>query len=166
MTTNGAPGTLATDGLRLVGLRKEVVSQDDQNGLVAAIDDVDLAIPKGYLVTLLGPSGCGKTTLLRTIAGFDERTRGDIYFGERRMNQVAPNARDATTVFQSCAIFPHLNEYDDIAFGLRLKGMARAGIRARVDRVVEQVGLTGMTKRPPSHLPAASSSASRWCAAR
>ena len=152
MTTNGAPGTLATDDLRLVGLRKEFVSQDDPNSVVVAVDDVDLAIPKGYLVTLLGPSGCGKTTLLRMIAGFEEPTRGDIFFGDRRMNQVAPNARDATMVFQSYAIFPHLNVYDNIAFGLRLKGMARADIRARVDRVVEQVGLTGMTQRPPSQL--------------
>jgi iron(III) transport system ATP-binding protein len=86
------------------------------------------------------------------IAGFEEPTGGDIYFGERRMNQVAPNARDATMVFQSYAIFPHLNVYDNIAFGLRLKGMARAEMRARVDRVVEQVGLTGMTQRPPSQL--------------
>jgi len=142
----------AVPDLRLVKLRKEFVSQDDPHSKVVAVDDVDLELRKGQLVTLLGPSGCGKTTLLRMIAGFEEPTAGDVYFGERRMNQVAPNARDATMVFQSYAIFPHLNVYDNIAFGLRLKGMPRSDIKARVDKVVEQVGLVGMTQRPPSQL--------------
>jgi iron(III) transport system ATP-binding protein len=149
---NAATASGATHDLRLVKLRKEFRSQDDPNTRVVAVDDVDLELPKGQLVTLLGPSGCGKTTLLRMIAGFEEPTSGDVFFGDRRMNQVAPNARDATMVFQSYAIFPHLNVYDNIAFGLRLKGMPRDEMRARVDRVVEQVGLTGMTQRPPSQL--------------
>jgi iron(III) transport system ATP-binding protein len=144
--------TPATVDLRLVKLRKEFTSQDDPHTIVVAVDDVDLELPKGQLVTLLGPSGCGKTTLLRMIAGFEEPTRGDIYFGSQRMNQVAPNARDATMVFQSYAIFPHLNVYDNIAFGLRLKGLTRAAIRERVDRVVGLTGLSGMTGRPPSQL--------------
>ena len=150
----GAPGgdPHAVPDLRLVGLRKEFTSQDDPHTRVVAVDDVDLELPKGKLVTLLGPSGCGKTTLLRMIAGFEEPTAGDIFFGERRMNQVAPNARDATMVFQSYAIFPHLNVYDNIAFGLRLKRMTRSDIQARVGKVVEQVGLEGMTQRPPSQL--------------
>jgi iron(III) transport system ATP-binding protein len=138
--------------LRLVKLRKEFVSQDDPNNIVVAVDNVDLELAKGQLVTLLGPSGCGKTTLLRMIAGFEEPTSGEVYFGERLMNQVPPNARDATMVFQSYAIFPHLNVYDNIAFGLRLKGLSKAEIRTRVDKVVELVGLTGMTQRPPSQL--------------
>jgi iron(III) transport system ATP-binding protein len=146
--TTGSP----IHDLRLVKLRKEFTSQDDPNTRVVAVDDVDLELARGQLVTLLGPSGCGKTTLLRMIAGFEEPTSGDVYFGDRRMNEVAPNARDATMVFQSYAIFPHLNVYDNIAFGLRLKGMPRDEMRARVDRVVEQVGLTGMTQRPPSQL--------------
>ena len=145
------PGGAAVD-LRLVKLRKEFTSQDDPNTVVVAVDDVNLELPKGELVTLLGPSGCGKTTLLRMIAGFEEPTRGDIYFGSRRMNQVAPNARDATMVFQSYAIFPHLNVHDNIAFGLRLKRLSRAEIRERVERVVELTGLAGMTGRPPSQL--------------
>jgi iron(III) transport system ATP-binding protein len=142
----------ATVDLRLVGLRKEFRSQDDPQSVVVAVDDVDLSLPRGQLVTLLGPSGCGKTTLLRMIAGFEEPTRGDIYFGERRMNQVPPNGRDATMVFQSYAIFPHLNVYDNIAFGLRLKGLAKGEMQRRIDRVVDLTGLTGMTGRPPSQL--------------
>jgi iron(III) transport system ATP-binding protein len=143
---------VAISDLRTVNLRKEFTSQDDPKGVVVAVDDVNLAVPKGALVTLLGPSGCGKTTLLRMIAGFEEPTAGDIYFGERRMNQVPPNARDATMVFQSYAIFPHLTVYENIAFGLRLKGLDKREAASRVDKVVELVGLTGMTGRPPSQL--------------
>lgn len=138
--------------LKLIKLRKEFASQDDPGQRVVAVDDVDLELPKGKLVTLLGPSGCGKTTLLRMIAGFEEPSSGDVYFGERRMNQVSPNARDATMVFQSYAIFPHLNVYENIAFGLRLKGLSRTEIAQRVDKVVAQVGLKGMTQRAPSQL--------------
>jgi iron(III) transport system ATP-binding protein len=138
--------------LRLVGLGKTFTSADDPSQSVVAVDDVHLSLRKGELVTLLGPSGCGKTTLLRMIAGFEEPTAGDIYFGERRMNEVAPNRRDAAMVFQSYAIFPHLNVFDNIAFGLRLKRLPRAALRERVERVVEQVGLTGMTNRAPSQL--------------
>lgn len=143
---------MAEVDLKTINLRKEFSSQDDPKRVVVAVDDVNLAVPKGALVTLLGPSGCGKTTLLRMIAGFEEPTRGDIYFGERRMNQVPPNARDATMVFQSYAIFPHLTVYENIAFGLRLKGLNKREAAARVDKVVELVGLTGMTGRPPSQL--------------
>jgi iron(III) transport system ATP-binding protein len=138
--------------LRLVGLGKTFASQDDPSQDVVAVDAVDLSLRKGQLVTLLGPSGCGKTTLLRMIAGFEEPTAGDIYFGDKRVNELAPNNRDAAMVFQSYAIFPHLNVYDNIAFGLRLKRLPRGDLQRRVDRVVEQVGLTGMTQRAPSAL--------------
>jgi iron(III) transport system ATP-binding protein len=143
---------MSTADLRLVKLRKEFRSQDDPTTTVVAVDDVDLELAKGRMVTLLGPSGCGKTTLLRMIAGFEEPTAGDVYFGDKRMNQVAPNERDATMVFQSYAIFPHLSVYENIAFGLRLKRLPRSEVRARVDKVVEQVGLGGMTGRAPSQL--------------
>ena len=138
--------------LRMVNLGKVFASPDDPSQAVVAVEAVDLSLRKGQLVTLLGPSGCGKTTLLRMVAGFEEPTTGDIYYGERRVNQLAPNARDAAMVFQSYAIFPHLNVEDNIAFGLRLKRLPRDEVRRRVARVVEQVGLTGMTKRAPSAL--------------
>jgi iron(III) transport system ATP-binding protein len=138
--------------LRLVGLGKTFANLDDPSQSVVAVDDVHLSFRKGELVTLLGPSGCGKTTLLRMIAGFEEPTSGDIYFGERRMNEVPPNRRDAAMVFQSYAIFPHLTVFENIAFGLRLSRVPKATLRERVERVVTQVGLTGMTGRAPSQL--------------
>jgi iron(III) transport system ATP-binding protein len=137
--------------LRLVEPRKEFTSPDGAKTVVA-VDDVNLAIDKGKLVTLLGPSGCDKTTLLRMIAGFEEPTAGDIYFGERRVNNDAPNARDAAMVFQSYAIFPHLNVFDNVAFGLRLKRLPRHDIEARVERVLELTGLTDFQTRAPSQL--------------
>ncbi len=137
---------------RLANLGKTFNSPDDPSQAVVAVEAVDLSLRKGQLVTLLGPSGCGKTTLLRMIAGFEEPTTGDIYFGDRRVNELAPNVRDAAMVFQSYAIFPHLNVYDNIAFGLRLQRLPRGEMQRRVDKVVKQVGLTGMTQRAPSAL--------------
>ena len=145
-----APSTEAD--LRLVGLRKVFESSDDASASVVAVDDVDLELRKGQLVTLLGPSGCGKTTLLRMIAGFEEPTAGEVWFGARMVNQVPPNARDAAMVFQSYAIFPHLSVFDNVAFGLRLQRLPRGEMRARVDKVLDQVGLAGHHDRAPSQL--------------
>ncbi|MEJ2665571.1 MAG: ABC transporter ATP-binding protein [Deinococcales bacterium] len=136
--------------LRVERLTKEFRSPGGQS--VLAVDDVTLEVEKGALVTLLGPSGCGKTTLLRMIAGFEEPTAGDIYFGERRVNDEAPNVRDAAMVFQSYAIFPHLNVFENVAFGLRMKRVAAAELRERVNRVLELVGLALLARRSPSQL--------------
>jgi iron(III) transport system ATP-binding protein len=138
--------------VRLVGLRKEFVSRDKQERVVVAANNVDLEFEKGKLVTLLGPSGCGKSTLLRMIAGFEEPTAGDIYFGDRRVNDYPPNVRDAAMVFQSYAIFPHLNVFDNIAFGLKLKHLARDDVERRVSEVLELTGLTGLARRSPGQL--------------
>ncbi len=140
---------MATD-LRIDRLRKEFESPGGET--VVAVNDVSLDIEKGALVTLLGPSGCGKTTLLRLIAGFEEPTGGDIYFGDRRVNDEAPNVRDSAMVFQSYAIFPHLSVFENVAFGLRLKRGSRHGIRERVGRVLELVGLGALGGRSPSQL--------------
>jgi iron(III) transport system ATP-binding protein len=139
-----------TEGIRIVGLDKTFTSPDGRT--VAAVRDVDLEIAAGRLVTLLGPSGCGKTTLLRMIAGFEEPTSGDILFGDRRVNDDPPNKRDTAMVFQSYAIFPHLDVFENVAFGLRLRKLANAEIGRRVDRVLEQTGLAGYAKRSPSQL--------------
>jgi iron(III) transport system ATP-binding protein len=136
--------------LTLVNLRKEFTNPD--GGSVVAVNDVSLEADKGQLITLLGPSGCGKTTLLRMIAGFEEPTGGKVRFGEREVTNLPPNARDAAMVFQSYAIFPHLNVYDNVAFGLKLKRMSAAKIRARVEEVLELTGLAGYAKRPPNQL--------------
>ncbi|EFC90775.1 ABC transporter related protein [Dethiosulfovibrio peptidovorans DSM 11002] len=137
--------------LRISGVTKEFDGYDGASK-VRAVDQVDLSVEDGELVTLLGPSGCGKTTLLRMIAGFEDPTEGDIYFGDKRMNDVAPNRRNATLVFQSYAIFPHLNVFENIAFGLKLKRLSHKDIKAKMERVVDLVGLRGLENRQPSQL--------------
>ena len=137
--------------LKLVKLRKEFAGHAG-GATVVAVDDVDLRIEKGALVTLLGPSGCGKTTLLRMIAGFEEPTSGEVWFGDRRVDRLAPNSRDTAMVFQSYAIFPHLNVYENVAFGLRMQRVDKATLERRVDEVLELVGLKAMAQRAPSQL--------------
>ena len=139
-----------TDSIRIAGLNKIFSSPD--GGTVTAVKDANLEIGAGRLVTLLGPSGCGKTTLLRMIAGFEEPTSGDIFFGERRMNDEPPNTRGTAMVFQSYAIFPHLDVFENVAFGLRLRKLPTAGIDERVARVLDQTGLAGFARRSPSQL--------------
>ena len=139
-----------TDSIRIVGLNKAFASPD--GGTVAAVRDINLEIGAGRLVTLLGPSGCGKTTLLRMIAGFEEPTSGDIFFGEKRMNDEPPNRRDTAMVFQSYAVFPHLGVFENVAFGLRLRKLGREEIARRVEKVLEQTGLASYARRSPSQL--------------
>jgi iron(III) transport system ATP-binding protein len=135
----------------LVGLRKEFPGHDGGD-VVVAVDDVSLEVEKGAMLTLLGPSGCGKTTLLRLIAGFEEPTRGEIHFGDRRVDGLAPNVRDTAMVFQSYAIFPHLDVFENVAFGLRMARVPEARVRERVGEVLELVGLAGLERRAPSQL--------------
>lgn len=91
------------------------------------LDNVSFEIEHGKFYTLLGPSGCGKTTILRLIAGFIEPTEGSIYMHGKRINSVPPNKRQVNTVFQDYALFPHLNVYENVAFGLRVKKLKNAG---------------------------------------
>jgi iron(III) transport system ATP-binding protein len=139
-----------TDSIRIVGLNK--VFSGPEGGTVAAVKDVNLEIGSGKLVTLLGPSGCGKTTLLRMIAGFEEPSSGDIFFGDRRMNDEPPNRRDTAMVFQSYAVFPHLDVFENVAFGLRLRKLSNAEVEERVSRVLDQTGLSGYARRSPNQL--------------
>lgn len=133
-------------------LNKLFDSPDTAGQKVHAVKDINLTAEAGQLVTLLGPSGCGKTTLLRMIAGFEEPTSGDILFGDKRMNDVAPNRRDAAMVFQSYAIFPHMNVYENVVFGLRLKNLPAAELKARADKVMELTGLSHMANRSPNQM--------------
>jgi iron(III) transport system ATP-binding protein len=139
-----------TGTIRIVGLNKVFASPGGRP--VVAVKDVSIEVGAGKLVTLLGPSGCGKTTLLRLIAGFEDPNSGDIYFGERRMNEVAPNQRDTAMVFQSYAVFPHLNVFDNVAFGLRLRHLPAAEVNERVGSVLELTGLAEYGQRSPSQL--------------
>ncbi|MGH3039405.1 MAG: ABC transporter ATP-binding protein, partial [Gaiellaceae bacterium] len=119
---------------------------------VAAVDDVSLAIPPGSFFALLGPSGCGKTTSLRMIGGFEEPTEGVIYLGERDVTALPPYKRDVNTVFQSYALFPHLSIHENVAFGLRRRGVRGAELETRVAEALELVALTGYERRKPRQL--------------
>jgi spermidine/putrescine transport system ATP-binding protein len=119
---------------------------------VKAVDDLSLTIEEGRFFALLGPSGCGKTTTLRMIGGFEEPTEGLIYLGDRAVTGLPPYKRDVNTVFQSYALFPHLTLFENVAFGLRRKGMSRGPLRSRVEEMLELVGLSGLGKRKPRQI--------------
>jgi spermidine/putrescine transport system ATP-binding protein len=119
---------------------------------VVAVDDVSLEIEHGSFFALLGPSGCGKTTSLRMIGGFEEPTAGTIYLGEQDVTGQPPYRRDVNTVFQSYALFPHLTIFENVAFGLRRRGVRGQDLRGRVSEILRLVGLAGMEKRKPRQL--------------
>ena len=119
---------------------------------VTALDNVSVEIPAGQFFSILGPSGCGKTTLLRLIAGFEIPDAGEIYLEDQMINNIPPYRRNVNTVFQNYALFPHLNIYENVAFGLKLKGIKRDEIGGRVARALDLVGLSGLEKRMPKQL--------------
>jgi spermidine/putrescine transport system ATP-binding protein len=121
-------------------------------GEFVAVDDLTLDIYEGEFFSLLGPSGCGKTTTLRMIAGFEEPTEGGISVAGEPMRGVPPYRRPVNTVFQSYAIFPHLNVFDNVAFGLKRAGVGKDEIRQRVAEACEMVQLSGFEKRQPNML--------------
>jgi len=121
-------------------------------GEFTAVDDLSLDIYEGEFFSLLGPSGCGKTTTLRMIAGFDEPTEGGISVAGEQMRGVPPYRRPVNTVFQSYAIFPHLNVFDNVAFGLRRAGVHKEELRQRVTEACEMVQLSGFESRQPNML--------------
>lgn len=121
-------------------------------GDVKAVDNLSLEIREGEFLSLLGPSGCGKTTTLRMLGGFEEPTSGTIYFGDSDVTDLPPHRRDVNTVFQSYALFPHLSVADNIAFGLRRKGISKSDAAARVDEMLALVDLEGRGGRKPNQL--------------
>src|SRR5215204_2067067 len=121
-------------------------------GEFVAVDDLTLDIYEGEFFSLLGPSGCGKTTTLRMLAGFEEPTEGGISVAGDPMRGVPPYRRPVNTVFQSYAIFPHLNVFDNVAFGLRRAGVKGDELRRRVAEACEMVQLSGFEKRKPTAL--------------
>jgi len=121
-------------------------------GEVTAVYNASLDIKKGELVTLLGPSGCGKTTTLRMIAGFEFPTQGNIILDGQEINSLPPHKRDMSMVFQSYAIFPHLNVFENIAYGLNVQRRPNLEIKQRVDKVLSLVHLEGYGDRAPTQL--------------
>ncbi len=137
--------------LLLENLIKEFVGRGGE-GIVRAVDEVNVSIDKGQFVTLLGPSGCGKTTTLRLIAGFEFPTVGQIVLDGEVINDQPPNQRDMAMVFQSYAIFPHLNVFENIAYGLKIKRLSKKDIKEKVRHVLDLTELKGLENRAPNAL--------------
>ena len=123
-------------------------------GGTRAVDDVSIEIRDGEFLVMLGPSGCGKTTTLRSVAGLERQTSGDIYIGPRLVNTLAPADRDIAFVFQFYALYPHLNVYDNIAFPLRASGVTKAEIHQRVMAVAQMLKIDHLLNSKPNRLPA------------
>ena len=126
-------------------------------GDVVAVNDLSLEVRDGEFLVLVGPSGCGKTTALRMLAGLEEQTSGDIYIGDRRVNDVAPKDRDIAMVFQNYALYPHMTVRSNLAFGLRLARAPQEEIDRRIDEVSKVLGLETLLERRdlPAHARAA-----------
>ena len=119
---------------------------------VVAVDNMCLEIQDKEFLVLVGPSGCGKTTALRMIAGLEEVTEGEIYIGERLVNDVPPKDRDIAMVFQNYALYPHMSVFDNMAFGLRLRRVPKPDIKKRVGDVANMLGLQELLDRKPKQL--------------
>ncbi|MBO4819481.1 MAG: ABC transporter ATP-binding protein [Firmicutes bacterium] len=138
-------------GVRLEHISK--IYQDPKTGKdFYAVKDTDLVIEPGSFVTLLGPSGCGKTTTLRMIAGFESPDEGEIYLGDEAINALTPDKRDTAMVFQSYALLPHYNVFDNVAYGLKLRKVPKDEIKERVTKILKLVELEGMEGRMTNQL--------------
>lgn len=132
--------------LKLVNIKKVY----DKN--VVSVQDFNLEIRDKEFLVLVGPSGCGKSTTLRMIAGLEEISEGDLYIGDKRVNDVPPKDRDIAMVFQNYALYPHMNVYDNMAFGLKLRKFSKDEIKKRVDNAAKILGLEELLTRKPKAL--------------
>lgn len=119
---------------------------------VIAVNNINLEIKDKEFLVLVGPSGCGKTTALRMIAGLEEVTSGEIYIGDRLVNDVSPKDRDIAMVFQNYALYPHMTVYDNMAFGLKLRKVPKSEIKKRVQEAAELLGLSDLLDRKPKQI--------------
>jgi len=138
--------------VKLVNISKVFKDQEDVRKRVIAVDHVNLEIKEGEMVTLLGPSGCGKTTTLRIISGFETPSSGEVWISEKMVNNIPPNKRDTSMVFQSYAIFPHLSVAQNIGFGLELKGWKTKDIKVEVKKIMEIMEFSELYNRRPDQL--------------
>jgi spermidine/putrescine transport system ATP-binding protein len=138
--TSGVPTNVATVDVRLVDVVKRF-------GETVAVDHIDLEVLDGEFFSLLGPSGCGKTTTLRMIGGFEEPTSGLIELQGEDVTWLPPFKRNVNTVFQNYALFPHLTIYENVAFGLRRRGVPDRDVKGRVGEMLELVELPGYERR-------------------
>jgi sn-glycerol 3-phosphate transport system ATP-binding protein len=131
--------------LTIEGLRKSF-------GATQVLHGIDLALPSGEMLVIVGASGCGKSTLLRLVAGLEEPTAGRIVLDGRDVAKLDPAERDIAMVFQNYALYPHMSVFDNMAYGLRIRGLARAEIRARVEEAAGLLGLAPLLERKPRQL--------------
>lgn len=128
----------------------EQVSRQFSN--TTAIEDITFEVPDGQFWVLVGPSGCGKSTILRMIAGLDSPSAGSIYIGDQLVNQVSARLRDVAMVFQNYALYPHMSVAENLAFGLRLRGMDRQTVKMQVERTAEALNIAHLLNRKPGQL--------------
>ena len=138
-------------GIKLDGISKIYIDPKTKKDFYA-VDKVSLDIEPGSFVTLLGPSGCGKTTTLRMIAGFESPDEGGIWLGGEKIDALTPDKRDTAMVFQSYALLPHYNIFDNVAYGLKLRKLPKDEIKKKVTDILELVGLSGMEARMTNQL--------------
>jgi sn-glycerol 3-phosphate transport system ATP-binding protein len=121
-------------------------------GELEVIHGVSMDVRDGEFVVIVGPSGCGKSTLLRMVAGLEQISSGEIVIGGRVVNQLEPKDRDIAMVFQNYALYPHMSVYENMSYGLRIKGFSRADIETRVQKAAAILELTAYLKRKPREL--------------
>ena len=155
LTRSWAGENAALPAIELSGVVKEFQARGE---VITAVAGIDLDIREGEFFSLLGPSGCGKTTTMRMIAGFEEPTQGVIRLHGQDVTNVPPNKRDVNMVFQSYALFPHMNVFENVAFGLRRKAVAKPEVTRRVGEMLDIVDMAGAASGAHASCPAASSS--------
>src|SRR6476661_8878163 len=121
-------------------------------GTLEVIHGIDLNVADGEFIVIVGPSGCGKSTLLRMVAGLEAITGGEIVIGDRVVNKLEPKDRDIAMVFQNYALYPHMSVYDNMAYGLRIRGMSKNDIETRVQRAAAILQLAPLLDRKPRQL--------------
>lgn len=131
-------------------------------GQVLAVDSVTLEIKDKEFLVLVGPSGCGKSTTLRMVAGLEEITEGDIYIGDRLVNDVPPKDRDIAMVFQNYALYPHMDVYNNMAFGLKLRKLPKNEIDQRVKQASQLLGIENLLDRKPKALSGDKGKGLQW----
>ncbi len=138
--------------VKLVNISKIFKDPDHPRKQIVAVENANLEINEGEMVSLLGPSGCGKTTILRIISGFENPNTGEVWISGEMINDKPPNKRDTAMVFQSYAIFPHLSVGQNIGFGLELKGAKPPEVKREVEKIMATMNLTELYNRRPDQL--------------
>jgi iron(III) transport system ATP-binding protein len=139
-------------GVTLVGVTKVFSDPSNPDRKFTAVNNVSIEVGDGEFVSFLGPSGCGKTTTLRIISGFEYPTTGEVWIAGKMVNDIPPNKRDTSMVFQSYAIFPHLSVGQNVGFGLELKGRPKGEIKEEVEKMMEVMNLKDLGRRRPDQL--------------